>query len=122
MSFVTGHPDANREPDWRALGAPGNTAVFYMGLARMEHIAAKLIEHGASPARPAALIAQGTTADQRVITASLATIREAAAKAGSLAPAVLVVGEVAALHDTLAWFNPGDAQDAMQSAQPSAQA
>src|SRR5271170_7824887 len=35
VTFVAGHlgKDA-KEPDWRALAAPGGTAVFYMGLAR----------------------------------------------------------------------------------------
>ena len=76
VSFVTGHADQDgNEPDWRALALPGATAVFYMGLARLDHIVEKLLEHGAPADRPAALIAQGTTANQRVITATLATIR-----------------------------------------------
>ncbi len=61
VTLVTGHGgEGGREPDWRALAAERATVVFYMGLARLEHIVAKLIEHGAPPDRPAALIAQGT--------------------------------------------------------------
>ena len=115
VRFVTGH-DAGDEPDWRALAVPGATTVFYMGLARLEHIVASLIEHGAPRERPAALIAQGTTADQRVIKATLATLSAAAMTAKLKAPALLVVGEVVALHDTLAWFNLQDAPDVSQRA------
>jgi uroporphyrin-III C-methyltransferase/precorrin-2 dehydrogenase/sirohydrochlorin ferrochelatase len=106
VTFVTGHaPGDGQEPDWRALGALGATAVFYMGLARLEHIVEKLLEHGAAGSRPTAIIAQGTTANQRVITAPLGAICAASAAASVESPALLVVGDVAALHSTLAWFN-----------------
>ncbi|HWX32470.1 MAG TPA: siroheme synthase CysG [Steroidobacteraceae bacterium] len=106
VTFVTGHAQGDgQEPDWRALGAPGATAVFYMGLARLDHIVEKLLEHGALGSRPTAIIAQGTTANQRVITATLGTIRGIAAAANLESPALLVVGDVVALHSSLAWFN-----------------
>ncbi len=80
VTFVTGHEDGDgREPDYQALAKPGITAVFYMGLARVAHIAAKFVQHGAPETLPAALIAQGTLENQRVITGTLATIAEAAA-------------------------------------------
>ncbi len=112
VSFVTGHAqDGGREPDWRALAMPGATAVFYMGLARLDHIVEKLLTHGAAASRPAAIIAQGTKADQRVITATLATIGSASSDANLESPALLVVGDVVALHSTLAWFGTTSAAD-----------
>ena len=117
VSFVAGQADQDgKEPDWRALAMPGATAVFYMGLARLDHIVEKLIEHGAAPLRPAALIAQGTTANQRVIAATLAGIGGMSSAANLESPALLVVGDVVALHSTLAWFNTGDAQLESQTA------
>jgi uroporphyrin-III C-methyltransferase/precorrin-2 dehydrogenase/sirohydrochlorin ferrochelatase len=105
VCFVTGHAQSNgQEPDWRALAKDGTTAVFYMGLARLEHIVEELSKHGAPGVRPAALIAQGTTAQQRVITATLASICQVAAQANVESPALLIVGDVVALHSTLAWF------------------
>jgi uroporphyrin-III C-methyltransferase/precorrin-2 dehydrogenase/sirohydrochlorin ferrochelatase len=82
----------------------------------VEHISAKLIEHGAPILLPAALIAQGTLQNQRVITGTLATIAESAARAALESPALLVVGEVAALHDSLAWFTSSEAAGVSQSA------
>ena len=76
-----------------------------MGLARLEHIVAKLIEHGAPAERPAALIAQGTTPEQRVVARNARHAFAAAARSRGIAsPALLIVGEVAALHAELAWF------------------
>jgi uroporphyrin-III C-methyltransferase / precorrin-2 dehydrogenase / sirohydrochlorin ferrochelatase len=117
VSFVTGHARSDgQEPDWRALASPGATAVFYMGLASLEHIVQQLMEHGAEPARPAAIIAQGTTAHQRVIAATLATLGRVSADANLESPALLVVGDVVALHATLAWFNTGSVHDLSQTA------
>ncbi len=121
VTFVTGHAQGQGEapgpgPDWRALAMPGATAVFYMGLARLDHIVQKLLEHGAPATRPAAIIAQGTTANQRVITATLATIRGASSAASLESPALLVVGDVVALHSTLAWFGTATGVDLSRTA------
>jgi uroporphyrin-III C-methyltransferase / precorrin-2 dehydrogenase / sirohydrochlorin ferrochelatase len=119
VSFVAGHAqgeEPGKEPDWRALAMPGATAVFYMGLARLDQIVAKLLEHGAPSSRPAGIIAQGTTPQQRVITATLATLLDAATRANLESPALLVVGDVVALQSTLAWFNVAAALDISQTA------
>jgi uroporphyrin-III C-methyltransferase / precorrin-2 dehydrogenase / sirohydrochlorin ferrochelatase len=121
VTFVTGHAqghghEPDQEPDWRALAQPRSTAVFYMGLARLEHIVAKLLEHGAAPTCPAGIIAQGTTPDQRVITATLATIAGVSATANLESPALLIVGEVVALQSTLAWFGVATGADLSQTA------
>jgi uroporphyrin-III C-methyltransferase / precorrin-2 dehydrogenase / sirohydrochlorin ferrochelatase len=117
VTFVTGHADKNGpEPDWRALASPKTTAVFYMGLARMAHIVARLLEHGAAGTRPAAVIVHGTLPNQQVVAATLATIESAASAASLESPALLVVGEVVALSATLAWFNALPEADLSRSA------
>jgi uroporphyrin-III C-methyltransferase/precorrin-2 dehydrogenase/sirohydrochlorin ferrochelatase len=120
VTFVAGQRQDREapgiEPDWRALAMPGITAVFYMGYARLDHIVEKLLEHGAAATLPAGVIAQGTRADQRVITGTLATIRGALSDARVEPPALLIVGEVVALHATLAWFNTTSAADLSQTA------
>jgi uroporphyrin-III C-methyltransferase/precorrin-2 dehydrogenase/sirohydrochlorin ferrochelatase len=117
VTFVTGHAEKEgREPDWRALAKPGLTVVFYMGLARVEQIAATLVAHGAAASLPAAVIAQGTLQDQRVVTGTLATIAEVTAASAIQSPALLVVGEVVSLHASLAWFNTTAPAEVSQSA------
>jgi len=117
VTFVTGHADRDgKEPDWRALAQPGMTAVFYMGLARIDHIVAKLAAHGAPGDLPAGLIAQGTLPEQQVVTATLATLAAAAKQAKLQSPALLVVGKVVALQSSLAWFNSPEAAQISRSA------
>src|ERR1700675_1397926 len=116
VTFVAAHTGDGREPDWRALATSGATAVFYMGLARVRHIADKLMEHGASPSLPAGIIAQGTLPNQRVITATVATIGAVAAHANIESPALLIVGDVVSLHASLAWFNNEAQRDAAKTA------
>lgn len=119
--FVTGHGQGHghepgKQPDWRALAMPGITAVFYMGLARLDHIVEKLLEHGAPASRPAAIVAQGTTSNQRVTAATLGTIRTVSSNANFQSPALLIVGEVVALHSALAWFDTAAGADLSRTA------
>jgi uroporphyrin-III C-methyltransferase/precorrin-2 dehydrogenase/sirohydrochlorin ferrochelatase len=58
------------------------------------------------PDTPAALVQQGTTAAQRVVTATVATLHERAGAAGATAPTLVIVGEVVRLRERLAWFEP----------------
>jgi len=116
VTFVTGHGQGHGpEPDWRALAMPGATAVFYMGLARLDRIVEMLLAHGAPGTRPAGIVAQGTASDQRVVAATLATIRSVASGANLQAPALLIVGDVVGLHSSLAWFNAEAAADFSQT-------
>lgn len=117
VTFVAGHEDVNgREPDWRALARPGVTTVFYMGLARVRHIAAQLVEHGAPDSLPAAVIVHGTLENQRVVVGTLATIAALAARADLQSPGLVVVGEVVSLHASLAWFNAAAPFEVSESA------
>ena len=75
-----------------------------MGVERIARIAAELIEHGASPETPVAMIRWGTTGQQQTIQGTLATISDVAAKVDFKPPAVTVIGEVARLRDKLNWF------------------
>jgi uroporphyrin-III C-methyltransferase/precorrin-2 dehydrogenase/sirohydrochlorin ferrochelatase len=106
VTFVAGHSGKDgHEPDWRALAQPATTAVFYMGLARLPHIAERLMAHGAAAELPAALIARGTLPNQRVITGTLASIGDIASREKLESPTLLVVGEVVSLHASLSWFS-----------------
>jgi uroporphyrin-III C-methyltransferase len=103
--FATGHakpggPDA----DWTALARPRQTAVIYMGVGALAAICQRLIAHGRAADTPAALVENGTTAAQRTLTGTLATLPQVAAAAQVRPPALLIVGEVVVLHRQLAWF------------------
>lgn len=112
VTFVTGHCKGDVDTlDWAALARPGHTVVFYMGLAALEAILARLREHGAAADWPAAVVERGTLPEQRVVTGTLATLpaRVRAARFGS--PALLIVGEVTRYADQLRWFGTATAGD-----------
>lgn len=107
VTFMTGHcKEKGIEPDWRSLAQANHTLAIYMGTAKATLISQRLIEQGRSPLTPIAVISCGTRADQQVFTGSLIQLAQLAENAPT--PALLIVGEVAALHHQLAWF--GDKQ------------
>jgi uroporphyrinogen III methyltransferase / synthase len=106
VAFVTGHEDPTKPEsalDWNALAAFPGTLVVYMGIRQLGAITERLIAGGRDPAEAAAVIERGTLRDQRVFSGTLATI----AQAGARAPAIAVLGPVAALAERLEWFSPG---------------
>ncbi|MEZ5076399.1 MAG: uroporphyrinogen-III C-methyltransferase [Solirubrobacterales bacterium] len=107
VAFVTGHEDpakAETALDWEALAAFPGTLVFYMGVKRLEENAAALIAAGRDPEQAAAAIERGTWPGQRTVTATLGTIAATVAREEIGAPALIVVGPVAARRDELAWL------------------
>jgi uroporphyrinogen III methyltransferase/synthase len=107
VAFITGHEDPTKDKsdiDWRALAGIG-TLVFLMGVKNIAQIVESLTVHGKSPATPAALIRQGTTPQQEIIAGTLGTIVELAQARKFSPPAILVVGKVVDLHNTLQWFD-----------------
>jgi uroporphyrinogen III methyltransferase / synthase len=107
VAFITGHEDPAKPEsalDWPALARFPGTLVFYMGVRQLGAIADRLTQGGRPASEPAAVVERGTLPGQRVVTATLETIAEAAAAAGIRAPAITVVGPVAALRDRLAWL------------------
>ncbi|WP_439817693.1 uroporphyrinogen-III C-methyltransferase [Zavarzinia sp. CC-PAN008] len=103
VTFVTGHAASGGGVDWRALAAGTQALVVYMALTNLAEIAAELIAGGRSGAEPAAVVAHATLPQQRVVTATLATIADVASAAAITAPAMLVVGENVRLRGALDW-------------------
>ena len=105
VAIITGNEaKENSALAWEKIAAGAGTLVFLMGMANLAAIASRLLEHGRSPGTPVALIRWGTWAEQQVLTGTLAGIAEQAAAAGFTNPAVIVVGEVAALREQLQWL------------------
>src|SRR6185312_67330 len=82
---------------------PG-TLVFYMGVKRLGENAAALIAAGRDAEEPAAAVERGTWPQQRTVTATLGTIAEAVEREGIGAPALVLVGAVAARREQLEWL------------------
>jgi uroporphyrin-III C-methyltransferase/precorrin-2 dehydrogenase/sirohydrochlorin ferrochelatase len=105
--FVTGHlKDGSVDLDWLMLARPNQTIVVYMGLLGLSELCRQLIAHGLPAATSAAIIQQGTTHKQRVLTGTLQTLPGLTAAARLTPPTLIIVGEVVKLHGKLAWFEP----------------
>jgi uroporphyrin-III C-methyltransferase / precorrin-2 dehydrogenase / sirohydrochlorin ferrochelatase len=105
--FVTGHlKDGSMNLDWDALARPKQTIVVYMGLLGLETLCAELVAHGMKDSTPAAIVQQGTTQNQRVVTGTLATLPSIAQRENLHAPTLIIIGGVVTLRKKLAWFNP----------------
>ncbi len=90
-SGVAGH-DVNQD------FPKADTLVLLMSLFRLEEIVPVLLGKGYAPETPAAAIQDGSLPDQRVLRATLATLREETAKAGFDSPTLVVIGDVVALR------------------------
>ena len=107
VAFITGHEDAGKTAsahDWAALAHGSETLVFYMGMKNLPEICRNLLEAGLPAGRPAAVVQWGTTPRQRALVSNLAALPQEAAAAGITAPAVVIVGEVVTLRETLQWY------------------
>ncbi|MGW3623631.1 uroporphyrinogen-III C-methyltransferase [Streptomyces sp. NPDC000880] len=97
FTVVSGHvaPDDERSlVDWASLAGLRGTLVVLMGVDKIGAIARTLIAHGKSPKTPVALVQEGTTAAQRRVDATLATVAETVLAEDVRPPAVIVIGEV----------------------------
>lgn len=105
VTIITGHEDPTKGEtsiDYKALAdliKVGGTACFYMGVGRLQAICDSLAACGLAVTMPAALIQWGTLPKQRHVTGTLATIKDKVDQAGLGSPAIIVVGEVAAIDE-----------------------
>jgi uroporphyrin-III C-methyltransferase / precorrin-2 dehydrogenase / sirohydrochlorin ferrochelatase len=101
LVVVSGHVppgDPSSLVDWAALARLRGTVCVLMGLRHLAAITATLLAHGRRPDTPAAVVQEATTAAQVVLRGRLDTIADQATAAAIRPPAVVVVGEVAALR------------------------
>ncbi len=107
--FLTGHEDPAK-PDssvrWEAYSRLGATLCIYMGMHNLPTIARRLQDGGLAGDTPAAIVQGATTSRHRSIIATLATLAERAAAGKFAAPAIVIIGPVAANGESLAWFEP----------------
>ena len=105
--FITGHlKNGVLDLDWAAMARPQQTVVIYMGLVGLEQICQQLMAHGVAPDMPAAVIQQGTTQNQRVVSANLSNLASQVAAAKMKAPCLTIIGQVVQLREKLNWFEP----------------
>lgn len=104
VTFVTGHGgchDKAREVNWEALAALGGTLVVLMGVTALPNFTARLVAGGLAADTPAAIIQEGTTERQRIVTGTVENIAQLAKESGLTSPALTVIGTVVNLGEIL---------------------
>lgn len=88
-------PDDPRSTvDWAGLARSPGTLVLLMAVERIAVIADTLQRDGRSPETPVMVVQDGTLPTQRALYASLSTVAERVAAAGTRPPAIVIVGDV----------------------------
>lgn len=103
--LITGHGKNSEDSlDWPSLARDRQTLAVYMGVARYSQLSRKLMLHGRPGTTPIAIVERGTSPDQRVITGTLDALPEIVRAKNVIAPAILIIGEVANFALTQQWF------------------
>ncbi len=107
LIFVTGHEDPEKPDttvDWESLPKRNATLCIYMGVGNLDRIATRLLDGGFDKDTAVSCVEWATMGHQRVCRGKLGTISKEARAFGLKAPAIIIVGETAAMGENLSWF------------------
>lgn len=120
VTFVTGHAALGAEPDldWEALARGNQTVVVFMGLGAADRISTRLVAAGRAADTPVAVIENGTRPGEVLAHGRLGVLSEIIAEAGVTGPAIVIIGEVAALGRDAMADRTADAHGATVASRP----
>ena len=107
LAIVPGYEDVTKKDsaiDWARLATGVGTIVFLMTVKNIALVCKRLIENGRSLETPVAVVRWGTRADQTTIVGNLENISDLVKENEIRPPAVMVVGDVVKLRETLKWY------------------
>ncbi len=108
VTFITGSDRDGKvwsPAAWQRLATSAETICVLMGMQRIEAITRAIIDGGRSPNTPAAVVQWAARPAQRVVTAKLSEIAQAALEAGLSNPALIMIGDVVSLREELRWYD-----------------
>ena len=101
VTFVSGHSaEGSPDSDWPALAARGHTLAIYMGATDAATVRDRLLGAGAPHTTPVAIVESGSRPNERVSAGRLVDLARLAAShasRGDAGPALIIIGDVAAL-------------------------
>ncbi len=104
--FVTGHEDPEKKKEvvkWKRLAKSVDTIVIMMGLSRIDVICKQLIAGGMDAKTPVAVIQNGTTSNQKMITGTVSNISTKVKRKKITPPTNIIIGKVVDLSKTIGW-------------------
>ncbi len=93
--------DGSSAAEWEKLARTGQPIIVYMPMANLPEITSAFQRGGMAPDTPAVIISSSTTAEERIIETSLGMAAADAATQGVSAPAIVIVGAIAAMRQQL---------------------
>ena len=106
--FVTGHEDPDKKTEsvkWKRLAKSVDTIVIMMGLSRIDVICKQLISGGLDKKTPVAVIQNGTTTKQKMITGNVSNIAKLVKEHNLVPPTNIIIGRVVDLSKSIGWKN-----------------
>jgi uroporphyrin-III C-methyltransferase len=107
IAIVTGHEATEKgqaSVHWEKLPDAVDTIIIMMGIGQLRRISTRLIRAGMSKDTDVAIIENGATSKQRVVTGTLENIIDLSRKAGIKPPAIIIIGKVVSLGEKISWF------------------
>lgn len=106
FAMVTGHMREGKDDviQWESLAKGIDTLAIYMGVGNLPYIQQQLLKYGRDEQTPVAVIHWGTSAQQKTVVGTLATIVNVAQQENIKNPSMIVVGEVVTLREKIQWF------------------
>ncbi len=107
VTFITGHMAGGAVPenlDWPSIAKGSPVLVLYMALSHLSTISDLLIANGREASEPVALVRDASLKSQEVLETTLGRAAADVETAGFKAPAIIVIGEVVRLRESLDWL------------------
>jgi uroporphyrin-III C-methyltransferase len=107
IAIVTGHEATEKgqaSVHWEKLPDAVDTIIIMMGIGQLRRISTRLIRAGMSKDTDVAIIENGATSKQRVVTGTLENIIDLSRKAEIKPPAIIIIGRVVSLGEKISWF------------------
>ncbi|MFO1027819.1 MAG: uroporphyrinogen-III C-methyltransferase [Acetobacteraceae bacterium] len=104
LHFVTGHSRDGTVPahDWKALVGAGGTIAAYMASRTFAAVSAQLIAAGMPPSTPAVVVENASRSNETHVFATLAELPVTLSATPPEGPALVLIGQVVALAETVA--------------------
>ena len=104
IRFLTNYHEDAMDADYRELAQTGDTLVFYMSSTSLDGLIKKLLHQDIAADKWVAVIEQATTPMQRVSAWPIHAFLPAMAGVRYASPTLIIIGRVAALHDSFQWL------------------
>ncbi|GGC83214.1 uroporphyrin-III C-methyltransferase [Thalassobacillus devorans] len=107
FAVIAGHrcKGKHEEIDWNNLSKSVDTLAIYMGVSNLPYICDQLLQHEKMPDTPVAVIQQGTTEKQKVVTGTLSNIIDEVERVPIRNPAMIIIGEVVHFRERIRSFS-----------------